>query len=641
MARHLYQSQYILQKCFENKENVIRVSLNNAQDYLNAVYDPSKDALRVNMAGGSLPMVDNVDNLPSHASDGQICPVYNSEKNVIDFYEWVDATGEWEYRGSTLNGNAMDDDEKEALEWMTDHIDQLREVIDYSYIVNVDDIILDPNSHVLEVQGKEQDIDDDLDGDGDGTTPFRIDISGYVLSVSTYADANAPIADRYYTRITYEAGTGGLGTSHVFMGQEEYEFFAGLPEGKNIVRVYYLTNATTSPIRRKRLTLNPDGTATDEEGENYAILDDGDTDGDPDTPYRISVGGYVVGVEMFETEQALVPVKFYAKIMYESNGTQSGRSHIYLEQNEFDACAGFANGKNVLDIFYIHTVFPASVTISESQYQFPEGSMQYVSIDPSGNVRSIADVGDIDGEQATHVRMTVNGYAVDMDGYYSENDKVKHHYVEVKMSYDTRSDTTDIFLTKEHYDYVCSLGNGRNVVSVYTIGAGIGVDASRFGGGGSSTAAKVHIWKGTKNSIAELNEVQYAQNGDTYQIGDREYSWNGYEWVELGYNTSVASRETPITHFNGATLNAEAGYCYLWTVPDNVTGNIYFNGTPDTMSTTYVDIDMRGLSPTMSTVAGVNVEIREYIALTGGKLYKCRIEFDGTTPRLYVYDTID
>jgi hypothetical protein len=31
-----------------------------------------------------------------------------------------------------------------------------------------------------------QNIDDDLNGDDDVTTPYRIDITGYVMSVSTF-----------------------------------------------------------------------------------------------------------------------------------------------------------------------------------------------------------------------------------------------------------------------------------------------------------------------------------------------------------------------------------------------------------------------------------------------------------------------
>jgi hypothetical protein len=56
---------------------------------------------------------------------------------------------------------------------------------------------------IIEVQGNKQNIDDDLDGDNDNTTPYRIDFTGYVLSVSTYANSDSVVPDRYYTRITY------------------------------------------------------------------------------------------------------------------------------------------------------------------------------------------------------------------------------------------------------------------------------------------------------------------------------------------------------------------------------------------------------------------------------------------------------
>lgn len=629
MSRQLYQSQYILQKCFENKENVIRVTLNNAQDYLNAVFDPSKDALRVNMTGGALPMVDSVDDLPSYASDGQICPVYNSEKDVIDFYEWVDALGEWVYRGSTMNGNAIDGDEKDALEWLTEHLDQIKEVADYNYIVNVCDIYLDPNNRVVEVQGQMQDIDDDLDGDADNTTPFRIDISGYVLSISTYADNDAIVPDRYYTRITYEAGNGGLGNSHIFMQQDEYDYFAALNEGKNIIRVYYLTNATTSPIKKKRLTLNPDGTAIDEEGENYSISDADDTDGDLTTPYCIDIGGYVLGVETFADQDALVPDKCYVKMVYESDGVHSGRSHVYIDADDYEEISGFGNGKNVIYLYYLHTVFPASVTISEMQYQFPADSVNYVVLDPSGNVKNVSDVPDKDGDTSTHVRITVNGYALDMDGYYNSNDPIKHRII-VKMNYNSESDTTDIYLDREHYEYVCSLTNGRNIVSIYTVGAGIGVDANRIG----NNASKVHIWKGRLNSMNDLSAITAPDNGDTYQIGNMEYSWNGYEWVELGDNSQNRLKETPIEHLHGDNVEVYAGGCYRWSVADNTNATFSFHATTDTMSTTLIDIEL-GSNSTVDCPTCTMMQV----PMAGG-LNRCRIEFDGTIPRLYAYEVI-
>ena len=212
-----------------------------------------------------------------------------------------------------------------------------------------------------------------------------------------------------------------------------------------------------------------------------------------------------------------------------------------------------------------------------------------------------------------------------MDGYYTENDTVKKRLI-VKMSYNESSDTTDIYLDKEHYEYVCSLGNNRNIVSIYTLGAGIGIDASRIPQGDSS---KVHIWKGRLDAVDDLNDVVNPSNGDTYQIGDKEYSWNDYEWVELGYCVSTSDvLEHPINRSSNANLTVDAGKCYRWTAGDGVDGILSFNGTPGTMSWTHIDID---LSETGS-VSGSNVVMLE--SLMNGYVNRCVIDFDGKTPRL-------
>ena len=519
MRRQYYQSQYILNQCFVNRRNILRATLNNAQDYLNAVYDNSQDALRVNIAGGMLPMVDGVDSLPDSAAIGQICPVYNSEKDCIDFYEW-DGT-EWVYRGGTLAGDPMDGDERAALEWVTEHIDQIKEVANFNYIVNVEDIVLPPGGGVVIVQGQPQNIDDDLNNDADHTTPYRIDFSGYVLSISTYADADAVVPDRYYTRITYESANGGLGSSHIYLQQEEYDYFAALPDGKNIVRVYYLTNAMTSPIKRIRYILNADCTVEDENGDVLPVTDDEDTDGDPGSMVSISVGGYVLGVETYATSESLVPDKYYTKMVYESDGVHSGRSHIYMDSEEYEYFANLENGRNIMDIYYVSTVFPASVTISETQLMFPSEEENFVVIDASGNVRNVTDDPDKDGDEATHIRITVNGYAIDMDGYYNENDPIKKRLI-VKMSYNSGIDTTDIYVDREYYEYAGSMGNGRNIVSIYTVGAGIGVDASRITATDSaldSTSERAIQNKAVSQAVQALQEEIAALRARVEELG--------------------------------------------------------------------------------------------------------------------------
>jgi hypothetical protein len=136
MKKQYFQSQYILNKVFNNTNNIIKTTLNTSQDYLNAVYDNSKNALRINLEGGALPVVPSVNDLPLSAGDGQICPVLNPEKGSLDFYEWDIDLGEWSYRGSTVTPNSLiKEDEQIALSWVTEHLDQLKEVADFDYIV--------------------------------------------------------------------------------------------------------------------------------------------------------------------------------------------------------------------------------------------------------------------------------------------------------------------------------------------------------------------------------------------------------------------------------------------------------------------------------------------------------------------------
>lgn len=483
MKKQYYQSQYILNKVFNNTNNIIRTSLNTSQDYLNAVYDNSKDALRVNIDGGALPVVPSINELPNTAGDGQICPVFNAEKGSLDFYEWDVDSGEWQYRGSTIAsvGQLIQPEQQIALSWVTEHLDQIKEVADFDYIVHVDTITLPKDSTIVEIQGNLQNIDDDLDGDDDTTTPYRIDVTGYVMSVSTYANNESIVPDRYYTRITYESTGGGLGVSHIYMQQDEYEYFSSLQEGKNILKFYYLTNSTTSPIKHIRYIMNNDNTVTDSDGNIISVLDKIDSDGDANTICNITCAGYVLGIQTYASNEALIMDKYYTKIVYENDGIHAGKSNIYLDVEEWNYYSNLENGKNVVDIYYVATVFPASVTISETQYQLPMTDVGYVMVDASGNIHNIEDLLNKDGDDTTHIKISVNGYALDMDGYYADNDKIKKRLL-VKMSYSPITDITDIYVDKEYYDYASNLANGKNIISIYTLGAGIGIDASRIQG---------------------------------------------------------------------------------------------------------------------------------------------------------------
>ncbi|MGM9863383.1 MAG: hypothetical protein ACI305_03870, partial [Lepagella sp.] len=179
-------------------------------------------------------------------------------------------------------------------------------------------------------------------------------------------------------------------------------------------------------------------------------------------------------------------------------------------------------------------------------------------------------------------------------------------------------------------DYVATLRNGRNVVSIYTVGAGLGVDASRI----STGVSKVHIWRGKVGSVDELSQVENPQNGDTWQVGAKEYSWNGYEWVELGDTSEYTRLQRPIVHSDSQLLHVNPGGCYRWTV--NGQGQIFMdNVVDDTMSWTYVDIVM-GENADVEAVAMTQIQPFEK-----GKTNRCRIDCDGSgVPRLYVYEVL-
>jgi len=51
-------------------------------------------------------------------------------------------------------------------------------------------------------------------------------------------------------------------------------------------------------------------------------------------------------------------------------------------------------------------------------------------------------------------------------------------------------------------------------------------------------ASSAFHFKGTKPSVNDLPKTGNTQ-GDVWQVGDKEYAWNGSEWVELGFNVDL------------------------------------------------------------------------------------------------------
>jgi len=99
MVQQFYQTQYILNKVFVYAASpYLRAGISSTQDYFNAVYDPTKNALRINIIGGGgiaywgAPVSTPV-TLPTPALEGEVHFVFDngSGRPSLFFYE----SGAW------------------------------------------------------------------------------------------------------------------------------------------------------------------------------------------------------------------------------------------------------------------------------------------------------------------------------------------------------------------------------------------------------------------------------------------------------------------------------------------------------------------------------------------------------------------
>ncbi len=135
MPKQYLQTQDIFNRVFRNRSGALRTSMGyySTQDYMNAVFDPGKDALRVHADGAMLSMVASADELPADAEVSSVCPVVPGDGRIY-FYrydndEWTllktggeDLNEIWEYVGRD-DGSGLSGRVKNA----EDSVRQLRE----------------------------------------------------------------------------------------------------------------------------------------------------------------------------------------------------------------------------------------------------------------------------------------------------------------------------------------------------------------------------------------------------------------------------------------------------------------------------------------------------------------------------------
>jgi len=277
-----YSSQEILRRCFDNNTGKLASSSTayTAQDYLNAVYDEQNDCLRISLSGytpgggGSsgywLNPVTSVANLPTTADNGTMIPVIDSN-NLVTFYyrvsgTWVSLyTNTAVYRSFIEWGIANQTD----LSFLVANKDKINNMSGSSFKINETKIVFDTTKNP-----------DTSNTDGDSETTYVMNVDGYVLSVETYANNDATVADRQLVKTIYNQETG---KSSIYFTAEEYEYYAGLTSPKNVAEIYYISSSTMNNVLNTR---NLEGVDfTPKHGIVYKYTLTGDTNVNFDVSY--------------------------------------------------------------------------------------------------------------------------------------------------------------------------------------------------------------------------------------------------------------------------------------------------------------------------------------------------------------------
>ena len=136
-------------------------------------------------------------------------------------------------------------------------------------------------------------------------------------------------------------------------------------------------------------------------------------------------------------------------------------------------------------------------------------------------------------------------------------------------------------------------------------------------------ASSAFHFKGSKPSYAELPETGNTV-GDVWQVGDKEYAWNGTEWVELGFNIDLSNYAT-ITQLNTG----------LSTKQDNITKD-----TDLTVKTLHADVSILSNSSIKvgdttgkhSTFGSDNLTFYTGGSSSDPDIYMYYTKYSGTTP---------
>ena len=126
--------------------------------------------------------------------------------------------------------------------------------------------------------------------------------------------------------------------------------------------------------------------------------------------------------------------------------------------------------------------------------------------------------------------------------------------------------------------------------------------------------SSVFHYRGSKPSFEELPTPLYNKIGDVWQVGDKEWAWNGQEWIELGFTIDLSAYATK-QYVDGEVKKAQDAVAAHETAVNTKVGEIE-------QSITNLDKDIDDLveslgeleSANTTALAGVNESLAELAA---------------------------
>ena len=104
-------------------------------------------------------------------------------------------------------------------------------------------------------------------------------------------------------------------------------------------------------------------------------------------------------------------------------------------------------------------------------------------------------------------------------------------------------------------------------------------------------------FKGEKDSLEELNALTGMKEGDVYQVGEKEYAYNGTAWVELGFNIDLSAyaktADVQATYATITNLNKKANSADVYTKSD-----VYTKAEADAAFMTNAEVEAKGYATT-------------------------------------------